>query len=384
METQTTPVKSANYWWSPSYDEWLASQQIPVHSGLYVEDVQTVERSWWDLRGCPGVVLRLTGHEGIICAYVLEVPPGQTIPAFKMAVEEVIYVLEGRGLAAVWAEGHHKISFEWQKHSLFRVPSNHYYDLGNARGDQPALTLHVSYLPFAMAALPNPDFIFKNPHVDTAELYDDEGFYAGSRASRAVREEHWRGNRRSVSEAWYGNFFPDLTVWDKLSATGEGGVSRDGARMYYSGGITFPRSAVRVGLMALPSRRYVPAHRHGPGVTIVGIQEAEGFVVMWPEGGEKVLCPWKEGSVFVPPNMWYHEHVNTSGVENRQLRIFPPRLVMNYTVPDSKQVVPLFEEDPWIRQRFEEELAKKGLTSLMPPEAYTDPDFEWNPAWLKD
>jgi hypothetical protein len=35
------------------------------------------------------------------------------------------------------------------------------------------------------------------------------------------------------------------------------------------------------------------------------------------------------------------------------------------------------DEDPWIRQKFESELAKKGLTSLMPDEAYRDPSFEW-------
>ena len=35
------------------------------------------------------------------------------------------------------------------------------------------------------------------------------------------------------------------------------------------------------------------------------------------------------------------------------------------------------DEDPWIRQTFEAELAKRGLTSLMPDEAYRQPGFEW-------
>ena len=35
-------------------------------------------------------------------------------------------------------------------------------------------------------------------------------------------------------------------------------------------------------------------------------------------------------------------------------------------------------EDKWVREKFEGELAKRELTSLMPPEAYTDPSFEWN------
>ena len=34
-------------------------------------------------------------------------------------------------------------------------------------------------------------------------------------------------------------------------------------------------------------------------------------------------------------------------------------------------------EEPWIREKFEEELDKRGLESLMPHEAYTNPDFKW-------
>ena len=33
------------------------------------------------------------------------------------------------------------------------------------------------------------------------------------------------------------------------------------------------------------------------------------------------------------------------------------------------------DEDPWIRELFEGELAKRGLESDMPTEAYTDPDY---------
>jgi hypothetical protein len=37
-------------------------------------------------------------------------------------------------------------------------------------------------------------------------------------------------------------------------------------------------------------------------------------------------------------------------------------------------------ESPWIRQHFEEELAKRGLTTLMPEEAYRDPNYKWQTA----
>ena len=38
--------------------------------------------------------------------------------------------------------------------------------------------------------------------------------------------------------------------------------------------------------------------------------------------------------------------------------------------------IPLLNPDPFIREKFEEELAKKGLTSMMPEEAYTDKDYQ--------
>ena len=51
---------------------------------------------------------------------------------------------------------------------------------------------------------------------------------------------------------------------------------------------------------------------------------------MYPEGGEKIVCPWTEASVFVPPNNWFHQHLNPGGTQNRQLRVFPPKALMGY------------------------------------------------------
>ncbi len=378
---QTAAAQPINYGSVAEYDRWLATQDVPVYRDYYVPDLREVERGWWSLRGCPAAVLNLVGYQGITESRVLEIPPGTTIPPFRMALEEIIYVAEGQGLATVWAEGYPKVSFEWQKHSLFRIPNNYYYELSNTRGNQRALTLHISYLPLALSINPNPEAFFNNPYVNPRELYEGDGFYSAE--AKAVRTS--RPGNGAASETWFANFFPDLTLWDKLEAYGGAG------RMAYSGGIAFPNSAVRSGLMVLPSRRYRAAHRHGPGVTIVGIQAANGFIIMWPEGAKRedyVIAPWQEGSVFVPPNQWYHMHVNTGTVENRQLRIFPPRPlrynVMWGNAPDLRQVIPFVQEEPWIREMFESELAKRGLTSLMPAEGYTNPDFEWDEDFLKD
>ena len=374
----TTPDRAlpSNLWWTSAYDQWLVQQDVPVHSGYFIEDVRELELGWWSLRGCNAAVLNLVGHQGVTETRLLEIPPGGTLPPFRMGLEEAIYVIEGQGLTSVWAEGHPKVTFEWQKHSLFRLPSNHWYELSNARGDQPALTLHVSYLPLALSVNPSAEYFFNNSFVDTRELYGEDGNFYSAEAW-AVREEVRRGDRVSNTNHWYANFFPDLTLWDKLeSQSGNGeGSGRGGGSM--SAGIQFPHSGIRTGVMVLPAMRYKKAHRHGPGVTIVGISEGEGFAVMWPEGGEKIVCPWREGSVFVPPNNWYHQHFNSGGVQNRQLRVFPPRALMAYNMPDSHPQIEYVEEDPWIRERFEADLTKSGLTTRMPDEAYTDPNFKF-------
>ncbi|HTF91825.1 MAG TPA: cupin domain-containing protein, partial [Verrucomicrobiae bacterium] len=36
------------------------------------------------------------------------------------------------------------------------------------------------------------------------------------------------------------------------------------------------------------------------------------------------------------------------------------------------------DEDPMIREKFESELSRKGLQSVMPDEAYRNPDYEWS------
>jgi gentisate 1,2-dioxygenase len=126
-------------------------------------------------------------------------------------------------------------------------------------------------------------------------------------------------------------------------------------------------------------RLYKKAHRHGPGVVIV-IPSGEGYSVMWQEGGERVVIPWREGSVFVPPARWFHQHFNVGGVPARYLAFHLPRGLTGGTerVQDrARDQIEYLDEDPWIRQKFDEELAQRGLTSLMPAEAYLDRNYRW-------
>ena len=105
------------------------------------------------------------GQEGVSASRVSEVPPGKSLPPVKFALDEIVYVLSGRGLTTVWAgEGKAKKNFEWQEHSMFLVPRNHWHVFSNMQGDKPVRLFHYSYMPMAMSALPEPDMYFNNPY----------------------------------------------------------------------------------------------------------------------------------------------------------------------------------------------------------------------------
>jgi gentisate 1,2-dioxygenase len=165
-----------------------------------------------------------------------------------------------------------------------------------------------------------------------------------------------------------------MRAWDKLDSNARRGA---GGRSVY---IQFPDSEMSCHMSVFDARLYKKAHRHGPGRVIV-IPVGEGYSIMWEEGKDKVVVPWHEASCFVPPNKWFHQHFNAGGDPARYLALHPPMQFHGHAekVEDrAKDQIEYVNEDKWVREKFEGELAKRGLTSLMPPEAYTDPNFEWN------
>jgi len=368
--TEATSENAAATFWRrvSSYDQWIESLGVPIHKGYYIEDLRTLDLGWWEERQCNTAFMKLAGQEGISEIRVTEIPPGKTTTPWRMALDEIVYVVDGRGLTAVWGEGKPKKMFEWQKHSLFLIPRNHHCQISNVQGYKPSRLLHYNSLPLAMSLNPDPDFFFKNSHVNLNLLYGEEegGFYSEAKAVGKTGDS-------SHSVFWRGNFFPDMRAWDNLipyKGRGAGG---------HAVWIRFPKSPLWNHMSVFPARTYKKAHRHGPGTLIV-IPDGEGYSFMWPEGEKKVLVPWHEASVFVPPNKWFHQHFNIGGAPARYLAFHSPKGTSGYSerVEDrARDQIEYPGEDTMIRQKFEEELAKKGLTSLMPEEAYRTRDFEW-------
>ena len=67
-----------------------------------------------------------------------------------------------------------------------------------------------------------------------------------------------------------------------------------GGRAVY---VQFPRSEMMAHMSLFGADTYKKAHRHRPGFVIV-IPAGEGYSIMWQEGGEKVVIPWHEASLF--------------------------------------------------------------------------------------
>ena len=352
------------------YRRWMASVGIPIHKGYFIDDLTKLELGWWEERGCNAAFLELAGSEGISETRLTEIPPGATLPPLKFALDEVVYVVQGRGFSSIWgSDGSSKKSFEWQKNSMFLVPRGHTHQLSNAQGDQPVRLLHYNCLPLVMATLADPEFYFNNARDEQDRLGESNGeFYTPAIAAQISDATLAFG----VRDIWFGNFFPDMRAWDKLAAHTMRGV---GASAVY---VQFPGSEMAAHMSVFPARTYKKAHRHGPAFVIV-IPAGDGYSIMWEEGKEKMVFPWKEGSLFVPPNRWFHQHFNVGETSARYLAFHPPVQFEGWAEQIQDRLRDQIEfpnEDPFVRQTFEAELAKRGLTTLMPEQAYIDPDYQ--------
>jgi oxalate decarboxylase/phosphoglucose isomerase-like protein (cupin superfamily) len=346
------------------YDRWMEAQDVPVHRGYFIEDLRTIEVAPWSERECNAAFIQLEGMEGVAEARISELAGGATVPPMKFALDEVIYTLNGNGICTVWAEGVDKHSFEFGPRSLFLIPRGAYRQFANARGDQPLRLLHNSYLPVAMSMEPDPGFYFNNPygHPELLQPREEELYAVAKRAPSMGR-----------GASWYGNFFTDMGAWENLvphRQRGGGGHVVD---------VSFPHSQMGGHMSVFPPGTYKKGHRHGPGRVIV-IPAGEGYSIMWPEGGEKVIAPWHEASMFTPPDRWFHQHFNVSKTPARYLALAPLPQFSGHSekVEDrSRDQIEYTREEPWIREMFEDELGKRGLKSLMPEEAYRKADYKW-------
>ncbi len=297
-----------------TYEQWLEQEGLPITEGYGIEDVTQVARGPWSRMGGYGGFIQLRGTvEGERGVYVGEIPSGQALNPEKHLYEEVIYILRGHGGTEVWSEAQRKTSFEWGPGSLFSPPLNSWHRLFNG-GRDPVLFLAVTNAPHMMDLFHNAEFIF---NCD----YQFKDRFAGE------KEYFNAGNKRyqkGWQNIWETNFIPDVMAaqLDDKPWKAAGGKT---TQFEISGNII-------VGHIAnWPVGKYHRAHYHGPGALIVGLK-SKGYVLMWSkdlgtrpyENGHEdkvVKVDWSLGSIYSPPDGWFHQHFNTGREPARHLAI---------------------------------------------------------------
>ena len=209
-----------------THDNWLeeqASKGVPLLSDCYVEDLRTLQLGYWDIRDCNTALIRFTDMGGVTEARVQEIPSGGSLKPFKLGVEEMVYVLGGRGFASVWGEiSNAKRDFEFSDRSVFVIPRNAWAEIRNM-GNTPVRLLYFNYLPIAMSTIPDPEFFMNNAHVNKTILDNaDQDFFSEAKDIEKNFGSAWGAVGATV---WSGNFWPDLLAWDKLTAAGSRGAS---------------------------------------------------------------------------------------------------------------------------------------------------------------
>jgi oxalate decarboxylase/phosphoglucose isomerase-like protein (cupin superfamily) len=358
-----------------THDHWMDSLRLPIYTGYYIEDLRTLELGQWTERGCNAAFIQLEGSQGVTETRVSEVPARQVLPPVRLAFDEVVYVAQGRGATTIWRSGGERKSFEWGENSMFLLPRHYFHQFSSTSGSTPARLLHYNYFPLLLSASPDPGAFITTDRGDAAEpqtAFDLEAMYAEPTLKTIASEDVSWKRRGSV---WVSAFFPDMSAWDKLTETRNRGAGGRSVAM------EFPGSEISCHMSMFPPRTYKKAHRHGPGRAIV-IPAGEGYSVMWEEGKDKVVAPWKPGSLITPPNKWFHQHFNVGQRPARYLAFHPPLQFDGHAekVEDrARDQIEYVDEDPAVRAMFESELAQRGLQSVIPDEAYTRRDYEFVP-----
>jgi len=282
------------------YAKYQEAEGIPVYRGFAIEDLRTLELAPWARKDAKGAFINLDGTGGTNDAYVLEIPPRGQTNVQRHIYEEMVYILDGIGATSVWYEENRKVTFEWQKGSLFAIPLNANYQHFNGSGSSPTRYLAVTDAPTVISLFHNLKFVFDNPFVFDDRFGGQDNYFSGE----------GKMYQRRVLET---NFVPDthnieLYTWRERGAGGKNIL------------FELADNTMAAHISEFPVGTYKKAHRHGPGAHVI-ILDGQGYSLLWPEGAEIKEVPWRQGSMVVPPEMWFHQHFNSGAQPARYLAL---------------------------------------------------------------
>ncbi len=356
MTSEVTPPQ-ADYSELTPYEKWMEAEGLPIIKGYAVQDLTAIALEPWPRRGGSGAFIDLIGNEQSCGTYLCEIPPGKSLEPEKHLYEERILILNGRGATAIWNEGGPKQTFEWHDWSLFAIPLNAWYQHFNGQGDKPVRYLAVTSAPMVMNLFHNMDFVLNNDFVFRDRYGGEEDYFSSKGKLLAYK-------RNKVLES---NFIPDVRSI-KLHEWKERGAG--GTNIFFE----MANNSMGGHISEFPVATYKKAHRHGAGAHVIMLS-GKGYELMWPEGQPWVRLDWQTGSLFVPPDRWFHQHFDTSREPARYLALhllskkhpFGKVFGFDVSIRLGGDQIEYEDEDPRIRRLYEEELAKEGLELRMPP-----------------
>jgi len=196
----------------------------------------------------------------------------------------------------------------------------------------------VTSFPFILNAIHNLEFVFDNP-FEFRDRYDRDENYA-------TVSEHPRVNHTTT------NVVPDALEFE-LDEYDHRGKDTTNMHWWMSG-----NTMIDLHVSEMPSGKYKKAHRHSSDAFIL-LLSGNGYSITWPEGRyeDRIRIDWNEGTIFVPPIYWYHQHLNPGEGSARYLAINAPHLISDLGLRFKDQLEP---DLPQILEEWNAELAKQA------------------------
>jgi oxalate decarboxylase/phosphoglucose isomerase-like protein (cupin superfamily) len=334
------------------YTRWIADEGLEIIDAMYVRDLHRVELKPWARRGGRGVFLNHDASRTSNDCYVCEIARGQQLAPQRQLFEEMIYILDGRGSTSVWNDAGAKVSFEWKAGAIFAIPLNTWHQHFNGSGSQVARFVSVTNAPVIINAFGDVDFVFNTAHDFKNRFAGESDYFANKGEQKGLLLDT--------------NFVADAINLPLVAAKERGA---GGGHIRFS----MAKGSMNSHISQFPVGTYKKAHAHGPGAHVI-VLSGEGYSLMWPEGEEPRRFEWQEGSMIVPPNMWFHQHFNTGSKPARYLAFKAEGVSIRNAqgVPKawiSRRVgghqIDYADEAPQIRAGFAASLAKLGLQPRM-------------------
>src|SRR5512140_2583388 len=334
------------------YTRWVKSQGLEIGSAIYQQDLHAIELKDWPARGGRGVFLNHDASRTSNDAYVCEIPPGKELAPRRQLFEEMVYVLDGRGSTTVWNDAGARVTFEWKKGAIFAIPLNTMHQHFNTSATAAARFVSVTNAAAIINAFGDLDFVFGTKYDFRDRFSGEPDYFANKGEQKGLLLDT--------------NFVADAVNLPLISAKERGA---GGGHIRFN----MAKGSMNSHISQFPIGTYKKAHCHGPGAHVIMLS-GDGYSLMWPEGEEPRRYEWEQGTMIVPPNMWFHQHFNGGTTPARYLAFKHEVVSIRNAqgVPKawiSRRVggdqIDYADEIPIVRKMFTDELAKNGLTPRM-------------------